>query len=57
MEISIKLTQQHLHVIGAALGERPFREAAPVIAAIEKQIADHNKMVAADGGEPEKDRT
>jgi hypothetical protein len=38
MEYAIKLTQQHLQVISAGLCELPYRVAAPVIDAVNKQI-------------------
>lgn len=37
--MKLDLTQEHLQIIGAALGEMPYRVAAPVIAEINRQIA------------------
>lgn len=46
MEIELKLSQQALHIIGQALGERPFKEVAPVVADIERQINAFNEKQA-----------
>lgn len=39
----LKLTEQQLNVIGAALSELPFKVAAPVLQAINTQIAEQAK--------------
>jgi hypothetical protein len=38
MDFSIRLTEQELNYIGQILIERPFREVAPLIANINKQV-------------------
>jgi bifunctional pyridoxal-dependent enzyme with beta-cystathionase and maltose regulon repressor activities len=38
MEHTIKLNDKHLQIISAALCEMPFRVAAPVVDAINRQI-------------------
>lgn len=43
--MKLDLTQEQLHIIGAALAELPYRVAAPVLAEINRQIA----QVAPDG--------
>jgi len=40
MEYEIKLTEQDLNILSAALGEIPFKIAAPFIEKINKQIAE-----------------
>lgn len=40
MEYSIKLTEQELNILSAALVELPFKVAAPLIAKINSQIAE-----------------
>lgn len=47
--ISLTLTDQQLHIIGAALAEMPYRMAAPLMAEIERQIAEQK----ADGTPPD----
>lgn len=37
-EYAIKLTAQEMAVVGAALGELPFKQSAPVIDSIQKQL-------------------
>ena len=39
MKVNLKLTEDHLRIIGAALAELPYRVAAPVLAEINRQIA------------------
>lgn len=38
MKVNLKLTEDHLRIIGAALSEMPYRVAAPLIAEINRQI-------------------
>lgn len=40
--IIISFTPQHLDTVANALGQRPYIEAAPVLAEISKQVAAHN---------------
>ena len=39
MKVNLKLTEDHLRIIGAALSEMPYRVAAPVLAEINRQLA------------------
>lgn len=39
MKVNLKLTEDHLRIIGAALNELPYRVAAPLIAEINRQLA------------------
>ena len=41
--MKLELTQEQLQIIGAALSELPYRLAAPVIAEINRQIAEQEK--------------
>ena len=43
MKVNLKLTEDHLRIIGAALSEMPYRVAAPVLAEINRQIAAQQK--------------
>lgn len=47
--MKLELTQEQLQIIGAALSEMPYRVAAPMIAEINRQIAEQEK----DKEEPE----
>lgn len=40
---SIQLTLEQWQIIGAALGDQPFKTSAPVIAELNRQIAEQNK--------------
>jgi hypothetical protein len=40
MEHTIKLTDEQLGIVGAALAELPFKVAQPLMAAIQAQIVD-----------------
>ena len=40
MEYIIKLTEQDLQILSAALGEIPFKIAAPLVDKLNKQIAE-----------------
>ena len=42
--IKLELTDQMVAVIGAALGNYPFKDAAPVVAEIQKQIGNQQKI-------------
>lgn len=44
--LTLKLTPEQLNIIGQALGEIPYRAAAPVIRVIEAQIAEQTKQPA-----------
>ena len=39
-QFTLTLTKRHLDVIGAGLGELPYRVSAPVVAELNRQIAD-----------------
>ena len=41
--MKLELTQEQLQIIGAALSEMPYRVAAPMIAEINRQIAEQEK--------------
>ena len=43
MKVNLKLTEDHLRIIGAALSELPYRISAPHIADIERQIMVQQK--------------
>ena len=43
MEYSIKLTEQELNILSAALVELPFKVAAPLVAKINQQITVQQK--------------
>ena len=43
MKVNLKLTEDHLRIIGAALSELPYRISAPLIADIERQIMVQQK--------------
>lgn len=55
MEYSIALTGQELSVLSAALVELPFKIAAPLVAKINRQIAEQDKRRAGSG--PESDES
>lgn len=44
--MKLDLTEEHLQIIGAALSEMPYRVAAPVIAEINKQLAEQQGEAA-----------
>jgi hypothetical protein len=46
MTYTITLTQEQWAVIGAALAEMPFKHAAPVVAELNKQVAEQQKPKA-----------
>lgn len=41
--MTLELTEQHLQIIGEALGNAPYKLAAPVLAEIQKQIDAQGK--------------
>lgn len=43
MEYKITLTEQDLQILSAALGEIPFKIAAPFVEKINKQIAEQQQ--------------
>jgi hypothetical protein len=43
MTYTITLTQEQWAVIGAALAEMPFKHAAPVVAELNKQVAEQRE--------------
>ena len=51
MEYSVKLTEQELGILSAALVELPFKAAAPLIANINRQIAEQDKRREGSGSE------
>lgn len=55
MEYTIKLTAEQLQVIGQALGELPFRAAAPVFHHIEAQMRGEEKQEAQEDAISEKE--
>ncbi len=52
MEYSIKLTEQELNILSAALVELPFKVAAPLVAKINQQIAEQQKPAPAEKPKP-----
>lgn len=46
MHYTLTLTQQQLNAIAAGLSELPFKLAAPVVAEINKQIAEQGPKLA-----------
>jgi hypothetical protein len=46
MNYTLALTQEQIQVLGAGLENLPFKVAAPIIAEIQKQIADQRKPQA-----------
>ncbi|WP_189556562.1 hypothetical protein [Mesorhizobium sp. M4B.F.Ca.ET.089.01.1.1] len=53
MEHVLKLTDEQLGVVGAALAELPFKIAQPVMAAIQAQIAEAAKQPEENGSRPD----
>lgn len=45
-EFDLKVTQEELQIIGKALDERPFKEAAPLIQKLNQQIQTQMRPVA-----------
>lgn len=43
---TMTLTMEQLQVIGAALSEMPFRASAPLIAELNRQVAEQAKLAA-----------
>lgn len=42
--IKLELSEQHIAVIGQALGQAPYNVAAPVIAELQKQINEQKRV-------------
>lgn len=49
MEIELKLTDQQLQVVVAALGEMPYKISAPVLQAIQDQVRRRAEVPAKEG--------
>jgi hypothetical protein len=43
---TVQLTIEQWQIIGAALGEMPFKTSAPVLAELNKQLQEQNKPTA-----------
>lgn len=43
--LKLELSEQHVTIIGQALGNAPYNVAAPVLAEIQKQINEQQKPV------------
>ena len=52
--VTFTVTPQELGILAQALGERPYREAAPLIAKLEAQLQEQRKAAAAPPAEPGK---
>lgn len=52
--LTFTVTPQELTILAQALGERPYREAAPLIAKLEAQLQEQRKPPAAPSTEPGK---
>jgi hypothetical protein len=44
MTIKLELTEQDIQILSAALGEIPFKLAAPLVDKLNKQIAEQQKI-------------